>query len=1124
MPALSFLPSRVFGCVATTLFGVLSAAAQQVAAPPADGGPVVLSPFVLSEGKDTGYKSTNSLAGSRLNTDYRDIASHLEVMTPDFLSDIGAFTIEEAFNYSGNTESPSETWGVGAGTGDGFLGTATASMSPSRTRGLSRTTPTRNYFPTFIAYDSYNSFERGLTIASGPNPGLFGLGSPSGIANTDYNRASVRERKGALRWATDSHGSRRADVDYNLPLRPGQLALRLDGLLSEKKYPFKGNYADDKRLTAAVGWAPRKALTVDLYGEHVDRRTSVPFYSLPTDAVTPWVNPGVGNRTPFATPDVSPDAATRGNIAGNNAYLNNWAGGASESPTYTFGGNGPAGLYSYRYSAVVSTLGRYANQVLGLAPAIGTPTLQDDRLYPFKKYGLFGATRPSVFHGTSVTAVGNARLAQDLHLELAANYQEMLEKNGTLFSPSDIALYIDPNLYGYQAGYVPLDPITANATQAANRSANQSRRVANPNFGALYLDGSESAIIKDASSKQARLSLAYDLSPAQRFASLAFLRPLMSRQRFLGTVSFSDSAQISQRSARLILDDVNPVTGALTAPEVITAANAKAGQSRYLVAANRVFRTRQYLDPNQPHLATGALPFDAFGTWTFPDTSGKSFNVGLLPTSAGNGSRSLNESAAFVYQGNFLRDRVVLIYSRSSDQVSTKALDLATNVASAATGVAPDYRTVAWGRFAAAPRFVNTSKAVVWHAKEWLSLHYNVSGNVDPTPPASHNIDGSLNSFSSGDNREYGVKLGYKGVGLTINQFKTWQKNLDVPNTFGQTGFLLPTDRLEARYIGLQRARAQALGLADFTDYYRKSATAPGYNPLDNLAGSGYYRLYGDNFAKGIEVELSGRLGKFDLRATAAKTNSVKSNIGPGWQQYATDPLVFKRMEEVGWYAFDATSGRYRPVVGVAAGNVPVFGAAGATPLKGWANVPMADTGASVSMYNQYSQNVLPGALLVQKLSGTANPLLREWRYNGTVAYGFGRHWRAGVSVRQRGKSLVGYLTDSATVTIAGNAVTTLVSQIDSPVYSPEQWYFDPFVSFRGKLRDGRDFSVQVNVTNALNNDKMDIIAVSASTANRVNVGDTRFRYYGWTDPLALPVTVRVQDPIAIQLTVKVNF
>jgi hypothetical protein len=86
------------------LFAPAVLPAQSVVNPPPgaadDKETLVMSPFILSENKDVGYRSTNSLGGSRLNTDYKDIASRLEVMTPDFLNDIGAFTVEQAFNMS----------------------------------------------------------------------------------------------------------------------------------------------------------------------------------------------------------------------------------------------------------------------------------------------------------------------------------------------------------------------------------------------------------------------------------------------------------------------------------------------------------------------------------------------------------------------------------------------------------------------------------------------------------------------------------------------------------------------------------------------------------------------------------------------------------------------------------------------------------------------------------------------------------------------------------------------------------------------------------------------------------------------------------------------------------------
>jgi hypothetical protein len=79
--------------------GVISALAQPVApgGPPSEGvapaaAVVELSPFVVSADANVGYVATSSLGGGRINTEYRDIASQVSVMTPEFLADSTLFS------------------------------------------------------------------------------------------------------------------------------------------------------------------------------------------------------------------------------------------------------------------------------------------------------------------------------------------------------------------------------------------------------------------------------------------------------------------------------------------------------------------------------------------------------------------------------------------------------------------------------------------------------------------------------------------------------------------------------------------------------------------------------------------------------------------------------------------------------------------------------------------------------------------------------------------------------------------------------------------------------------------------------------------------------------------------
>ena len=1125
---LSPLRRFLVGVGAAFLVTALLAQGQQVASTPAPakepGGTVTLSPFVIEASTDTGYLASTTLSGSRLKTDYRDVAAQVSVMTPEFLADIGAFTADDAFNYSANTETGMELAGIDAQ----FFGRGATINSPqSRTRGIAESTNTRNFFTTSIPYDTYNSSEGGFTMASGPNAGLFGLGSASGINDTQFNRVQLKRFKGRTQLMTDSNGSRRFAIDYNAPLLTDRLGVRLEALNSDKRYFMEGYYAKDKRVTGSFGWVPFKRLRVDVHSEYIDRRASLPVYFMTKDSVTPWTNPGMGNRLPFNTPDRSPDAQGLALNPGSNAYLFNWAAGVSTSPVFTHGATDAAGIYSYRYSAAVRQQGQYIAAGLKVVPDyLGGATFLDERIYPFKRYGIYGGTHPNWVNGRTVTAVGNLQLTDNLFMELGANYEATRLKNTNKYSPVQANLSIDPNTYRYKAGYTPLDPAAAGAVGIANRAANAANREANPNFGALYLEGQELANLGETQAKEARVALAYEFDVSRRLGG--WLGKLSGRQRFVATASENESTTIVQVFRRIILDDVD-ASGRPSAPSVITAANARADfgpTSRYLTAANRAFLTRDYLNPANPSTAYGTWGgLDPFGTWTFNDANGKPYRVGLFEQGGVNvatGRKATDFSRALVYQGYFLKDRLVLTYSRRYDTTRDKQYDPVVNSLSPLTGLAPFYTKIPWDRYQDNPTLLNTSRSVVLHPLNWLSFHYNDSTNNDPAPSAAHNIDGSLYPFPSGQNTEYGVRFVLGGLTLRVNRYKNEITNQDAGNNFGNIRLRQFAFDQEARYINLHRSRTQALGLPDFSDYYQKSAGAPGYNSADNAID--FYRLYANAVSRGTEVELSGRWRKLDLRFAVGRTSAVKSNIGPDWLKYATDPVLFKRMKELEWYALDAASGRIRPVVGTSANGAPVFGAPGATPIKGWENIPITDAGTNTTLFDQYRNSLLPEVLIVRQFEGIENPGIREWRFSSTLAYNITRGWRAGISTRLRAKAVIGYMLSEAKMDIAGFPITTRTSDLNQRFYSPSEWYFDPFVSYRGKLSDRLGLTVQLNVRNVLNNDDLIPNNVSASTASVVNVKDPRFTYYGWTNPQAIVSAAQMQDPRSVQISVSVDF
>ncbi len=73
-----------------------------------------ISPFVVEEGSETGYIATQTLAGTRLRSSLQDIGASVQVITTEFLDDIGATESNDLLLFTTSTET--------AGLGGNFSG------------------------------------------------------------------------------------------------------------------------------------------------------------------------------------------------------------------------------------------------------------------------------------------------------------------------------------------------------------------------------------------------------------------------------------------------------------------------------------------------------------------------------------------------------------------------------------------------------------------------------------------------------------------------------------------------------------------------------------------------------------------------------------------------------------------------------------------------------------------------------------------------------------------------------------------------------------------------------------------------------------------------------------------
>jgi len=270
---------------------------NQPAGKPADEEVLQLSPFEVTSTKDTGYVATETLAGTRIRTELKDVGAAISVITKDFLNDVGATDNNTLLMYTTNAEV-SGTRGTYAGLGNGSSVDESGSLrstggANNRVRGLAQADNARDYFITDIPWDSYNADR--IDILRGPNSILFGLGSPAGIVNASTRNAEFRDM-GSAEVRVGSYGSARASVDINQQLINKVLAFRFDMMGSDQKYQQKPAFQNDRRYSGAIRFDPQLfkdrsfKTSIKIKMENGDITANRPRIVPPNDSLSPWWN------------------------------------------------------------------------------------------------------------------------------------------------------------------------------------------------------------------------------------------------------------------------------------------------------------------------------------------------------------------------------------------------------------------------------------------------------------------------------------------------------------------------------------------------------------------------------------------------------------------------------------------------------------------------------------------------------------------------------------------------------------------------------------------------------------------------------------------------------------------
>ncbi len=265
---------------------------------------IKLSPFTVSTEKDSGYFASNTLAGSRMNTNLADLASSVSVITKQQFEDTASTDINDIFRYEVNTEgSLTYTPGTQSMRNDGVLdvnagGTQGNNMTPytnagaNRVRGLGTPSAAVNYYPAIgaVPFDSYNT--QSVEISRGPNSMLFGLGSPAGIVNQSTAQARMNVRTAQVSLRADQYGSFRSSINFNQPLIGSKLAIYGAAVYDDRRFDRKPAYDKTKRYYGAITFQPFEKTTLKVNVERYDNDNRRPNTLTPRDFSTQWTLAG----------------------------------------------------------------------------------------------------------------------------------------------------------------------------------------------------------------------------------------------------------------------------------------------------------------------------------------------------------------------------------------------------------------------------------------------------------------------------------------------------------------------------------------------------------------------------------------------------------------------------------------------------------------------------------------------------------------------------------------------------------------------------------------------------------------------------------------------------------------
>ncbi|MBK1878813.1 TonB-dependent receptor [Pelagicoccus mobilis] len=1039
-----------------------------------------LSPFTVTGEDDRGYEATSTLAGTRIRTNLKDLASPISIVTEQFLEDTGATSTEDLLLYTGNTEVAGPDGNYGGGDAQ------RTNPNTARVRGLGNPDRTRNYFLTDIGFDSYNTNR--VAVAKGPNAMLFGLGSPAGIINNNLKEA-VFSDENRLQLRLGSWESHREVIDLNRVLIEDQLAVRLIGLNDQAKFKQEPAYDDKQRLYGAITYKPLEKTTIKANFELGSRDAARPRTSSPTSNIPNWVKDGMPTTTG------NYNQVGFGGYGGNRAPQFIYDSPTATEPSLGFdpapATKGPDGITRSHYT--------YVNREDEGGNGFSNGVLTDDTRWVFD------------FRNQSLGGIDNT---QEISFDVfnITVEQELTDKAGIQLSYNDETHYrftrdrVENNIRVDASTYLPY---------FVSDGAGGTMDPLNPYVGRPYVTMTERMSGTESMREALELKGYYDIDFAETTDGMGWL----GRHVFTGVY-----AQQSRDVLRWGNSYGSSITG--EAESVL-----EGNRNRDFTAASwdRRGQGKRYLGPaitgipSSGHVAqgvmTGGTPrLNEFQAWMYdasatPIVDGHNgayrevnATMHVDPITSASIDRQEIDSLALTAQSFFFNNNLVVTAGWREDEASsfrdgrpTTTADNIALVESLELPGDPDDVT----------KDSVFSYGVVGHVPSaWtdrmgisLSAHYGESENFVPSPGRVSLLNVE-HPDPKGETTEYGFAVGAfeDKLHLKVNWYETISKN-QTDNSLGP-GNIPNWERL---FYNNVRNSLQEMELRDPED------PSQGYWP-NNINWADTYTLpplgMRELFWNPVEPDPG-------VGGTPSVSDSPNPNV-TGVSDFSSEGLEIEGVwnPTTSWtIAFNATQNEVIKT-NVLKSYLEYFN------IREPQWVAMGDLIARPNTYKnenpqtiyERTRNVQWKRLLEQVTQdGALSHEIREWRYNISTNYRFSREgkmkgWSVGGAWRWQDEVAVGFRNGFIDASQYGATGLDDVPVVDvtQPIYAPSTENLDLWFAYKRKIFDDKvDWRIQLNVRNVLDNDDLIVTAV---------------------DPDGLPTRVRIMNPMNFMLTSTFDF